>query len=122
MKGFDPICLEWDGEEYAVPANRQMELLLRVEEGLIKGRPIQAFEVIGSGTVPPLGQLAAVYSDALQYAGAKVSFQEVYNALIASISSDGETVGKVMYSLAAVLNVLASDEPAPKAKGTTEKK
>ena len=70
---FEPVHLTWKGHEYTVAADRVMRLIATLEEhvtlaDLLSGRP-------------PHARLAMAYADALRYAGAKVSEEEVYEAL-----------------------------------------
>jgi hypothetical protein len=122
MKGFEPFDLTWGGETYSVEAHRQMELIMRVEDGLIQGRPVQAFEVLAMGTVPPIGRLARVYCDALRYASAPVTDAEVYQALVASMRTDGKLIVDVMQQLLGVLGLLGTDEEVDTPKGASTAK
>lgn len=122
MKGFEPITLTWRGEEWEVPADRQMELIMRVEDGLVRGRPVQAYEVLGSGAVPPIGQLASVFGDALRYAGARVPAVDIYKALVKSMTTDGADIVDVVRQISGILGLLASDAEAPTGEAPKAKK
>lgn len=123
MKGFDAIELQWDGETYAVPATSQMELILRVETGLIAGRDTQAFKVLTQRSGPPLALFAKVYADALIYAGARVTHIEVFRALSENLhSGGGDMFIAAQHDMLKILGLLAPDEPEGKAKAKTGKK
>lgn len=116
MKGFDPISLPWNGQAYSVAADRQMELIMRVEDGLIAGKDRQAFQVLVMRAGPPVSLIGKVYADALIYAGAPVTHVEVVRALQASIrSGKGDLYRVIADALSEILGVIeapASDEKA----------
>lgn len=119
MKGFDAIELEWDGETYSVPATSQMELILRVETGLIAGRDTQAFKVLTQRSGPPMALFAKVYADALIYAGARVTHIEVFRTLSENLhSGDGGLFIQAQHDMLKILGLLAPEggEEKPKAK------
>lgn len=110
MQGFDPITLEWAGESYTVPASRQMELILRVEEGLLKGHNGQAYDILVRPAGPPLAQFSGVYADALRYAGAKVEPIEVFRAITGNIGSgDGTMLQGAIMDVLRILNLLGGE-------------
>lgn len=111
MKGFDDIVIAWDGEEYTVPATSQMELILRVETGLLAGRETQAFKVLTQRSGPPVALFAKVYADALIYAGARVTHIEVFRALSENLhSGDGSLFINAQHDLLRILGLLAPEE------------
>ena len=116
MRGFDDIVLEWGGESYPVPASRQMELIYRVEVGLLDGRPGQAYQVLTQPGGTPLALLARVYASALIYAGAKVEPIEVYREITGRVAQgDGALMSMASEALLRILGVIAPDEEeAPK--------
>lgn len=117
MKGFDAIELEWDGETYSVPAERQLELIMRVEDGLIAGRDRQAFEVLIQRSGPPVALIGKVYADALAYAGANVPAIEVVRTLQDAIRRvDAAIYVKVANKLSEILSVIEAPADAEKGK------
>ena len=123
MKGFDDIVLEWDGQEYRVPANRQMELILRVEAGLTKGDPgQQAYSVLTRENGPPIARMAAAYGDALRYAGAPVSDMDVFNKIMAGIRVGDGSVSAIILTCLNIMGVIGSDEEMPGVAGGAEEK
>lgn len=123
MKGFDALELEWDGETYAVPATSQMELILRVETGLIAGRKTQALTVLRTPGGPPLALFSKVFADALIYAGANVTHLEVYKELTKDAMSNGVLFVQAFNQVLKILGLLAPEgDEEPKAKGRSAKK
>lgn len=114
MKGFDDIVLEWDGTEYRVPADRQMELILRVESALLAGQSGgQAFHVLTRDGGPPLALLARVWAEALSYAGARVAPLEVFHRMTGELSTgEGGVMIAATQGLLDILNTLAPDDGA----------
>ena len=78
MGVFEDITLGWNGKTYIIPSDRVMGAVNRIEEHV----PLKELhdQMADRGTVK-LGKLAAAYSSVLQYAGAKVSVDEVYGGL-----------------------------------------
>lgn len=126
MKGFDSIALEWDGVEYAVPADRQLELVMRVEDGLIDGKDRQAFEVLIRRSGVPINLLGKVYAEALNYVGANVTPIEVVRGVNAKVAEgDGAAFQEIVNKLSEILGLLAapvSDDDAVKPRGKAGKK
>jgi hypothetical protein len=114
MKGFDDIVLAWGGEEYTVPADRQLELIMRVEDGLIAGKDRQAFQVLVQRSGPPVALIGKVFADALIYAGAKVTHVEVVREIQSAIRrGEGGVYAKIADKLSEILGVIeapATDE------------
>jgi len=125
MQGFDDIELTWQGQTYTVPATRQMELILRVEQGLIEGTGLQAYEVLMRPSGPPLAQFSRVFADALRYAGAQVQHIEVFREITGSVGrGEGELLQDAVMQVMRILNLIAVEEdeaPQPK-KGKPGKK
>ena len=76
MSIFEPVTLTWKGKEYTIEADRVMRLIAKLEEHvtlaeLFSGRPPQA-------------KLSMAYAEALRYAGASVTAEDVYGALFQS--------------------------------------
>lgn len=112
MRGFDPIDLAWGDAVYSVPAERQMELILRVEHAILRYHPeAQAAAVLFRPTGLPLAQLANVYHVALAYAGASLSPLEVYRHLTdAAQAGDRQPIETAMTAIARILNLIGPDE------------
>lgn len=78
MSIFSDITLEWDGEEYTIPAARMMRLVQAVEDVV---------------TLPELqdciarmkaARIASAYAVMLRFAGVRVSDEEVYEKVFDS--------------------------------------
>lgn len=78
MAIFEDVTLGWKGTEYVVDSSKVMRLIAKVEN------EITLQELI---TSPKMTSLAFAYSAALNYAGASVNPDEVYEALFTKDSS-----------------------------------
>lgn len=76
---FDEVKIKWGGKDYTVPSNRVMGLIERIEDHI-------SFADL-SGNRPRLGKIAAAWAEALRYAGAQVSAEEVYGDMFKSATS-----------------------------------
>lgn len=101
MRGFEDVTLSWQGRDFVVPANRVFELVRRVETTIMDGKPTAAFVLLLNNAVPQ-SVLAMAYSEALRFAGADVTAEEVYltvmngfatNAADAAISVQQAIIG-----------------------------
>lgn len=87
---FSDVKLTWAGTDYRVPANRIMGLILRIENVITLSELVHmAQKAQESGTVSfPMARVAQAYCEALNYAGADVTHEEVYAGLLLSEQSD----------------------------------
>lgn len=69
MSIFEPVVLEWRGEEYTVPADKVMGLIGAVEQHVTLQR------LLGN---PGHSEVATGYWAALRYAGCRAGREEVY--------------------------------------------
>ena len=74
MSVFQDITLGFDGKEYTVPSNKVMMLIAKVEDVVSLGD-------LTTGTGPKLSRLAEGYCVCLNYAGADVKTEQVYETL-----------------------------------------
>lgn len=88
MKGFEPVTLGWAGEEYRVPAERQMMLVATIEDTLLGDQGGSAALMLLQGGVK-MNRLARAYAAALRYAGATVTDDEVYLAMQTDLAESG---------------------------------
>lgn len=71
---FSDIELEWGGNVFTIESNRVMGALARIEQHITLGE-LQAFSQKGTA---PIAKLCMAFADALRYAGARVTDDEVY--------------------------------------------
>jgi len=93
---FRDLELEWQGVVYAIPANRIMGAIARIEE-VVTLPELQAYAQRGTA---PVAKLSMAFGSVLRYAGADISDDEVYAAALAE---NAEESGGV---LTAVMNVM----------------
>ena len=74
MSIFKQVQFSWDGEEYTVQADQVMGLIARIEE-------IITLQELTGKRGAPFAKTAMGYGEALRYAGAKVSNEEIYAAM-----------------------------------------
>ena len=76
MSVFESVTLGWNGEEYTIPANKVLGLIAKVEQ------IVTLKELSESQQNPRVVKIAEAYSVALNYAGASVHWEQVYDHLI----------------------------------------
>ena len=74
---MEDVILTWKGEDYIIEARNVLMLIAKVEEHLTAFELYQASE---KQTVP-MAKAAMAYGAALRHAGARVSNEEVYEAM-----------------------------------------
>lgn len=77
---FNPTTLVWNEKEYLIPANRMMGAIASIEEHITLN---ELHETSQRRNTIKLASLAGAYAAALQYAGAKVSQEDVYKGIFA---------------------------------------
>lgn len=87
MRGFEDVTLTWQGRDYTVPANRVFELVRRVETTIMDGKKTAAFVLLLNNAVPQ-SVLAMSYAEALRFAGAEVTAEEVYLTIMHGFAND----------------------------------
>ncbi|NIQ01592.1 MAG: hypothetical protein GWM98_15405 [Nitrospinaceae bacterium] len=90
---FKPVTLEWEGTEYEIPADRIMGLIVRLED-------IVSFRDLDQKNVKP-GKISAAYAEALRYAGATVTDEEVYEQMFL-----GATTGQLYGAIAGLFSIM----------------
>lgn len=108
MTGFEPVNLVWKGETFEVAPDRQMELIMRVEDVLRRGDTRPAVSILAQPGGPGIARLAAAYDAALSYAGAKLEVGEVYLTCQAELAGEGEEQIGLMYEATLGLMALLS--------------
>lgn len=126
MKGFEPVTLSWQGDDFTVPAENQLMLIAMIEDALVGNSGEQAITMLARPNGPSYARLAAAYGAALRYAGAEVRDEEIYLSIMedfAAHKSDAAT--KVRAAVMGLLAIIAPpialalnapDEPVKKKK------
>jgi hypothetical protein len=110
MHGFEDVTLSWAGRDYVIPANRQMRLIAMVEDALSSGTGRQAIGILMQAEGPSYSRLAGAFGTALRYAGAPVSDDEIYLAIMQDFA-DGDHAESTRKIQAAVLSLLTLIAP-----------
>jgi hypothetical protein len=98
MEIFKDVKLTWSGQEYKIPGNRVMGLILRIESVITlselasMGAKAQSDSLIAI----PLARISQAYSEALQYAGANISTEEVYAGMFAEDGNSNTIVAALI--------------------------
>lgn len=74
MNVFENIELKWEGKVYAIPSNRMMGALARLEEVITLGE-MRDFAIRKAA---PIAKMSMAYGALLRYAGGVVTDDEVY--------------------------------------------
>ena len=90
---FEDVKLEWDGKEYTIPSNRVMGLIERIEDHL-------SFSDLLSKN-PKIGKIAGAWAEALRYAGAAVSDEQVYAEMFR-----GATTGQIKTAVFGLMEIM----------------
>lgn len=108
MKGFEPVTLQWSGENFTVPADRQMMLIATIEDALSGPTGGQALHVLMRPEGPPYSRLACAYGAALRHAGANVTDDDVYLAIMGDFAGgEGDTAARVQAAILGLLAIIA---------------
>lgn len=108
MKGFEDVTLSWNGEEFTVPAERQLILIAQIEDALSGSSGEQAVTILMRPGGPPYSRLAAAFGSALRYAGARVSDEEIYLAIVEALAQcNGDVMLEVRNAVLALLAIIA---------------
>jgi len=78
MSVFDPIDLKWDDVSYSIAPNRVLGAIARIEDILTLK---EIHDGVASRGSISLSKVAMAYGAVIRYAGAKVSDDEVYQAM-----------------------------------------
>lgn len=112
MGVFRDIILPWEGQDYTIPSNKVMGAIARIEDVLtIK----ELYEASAGGNIK-FTRIAAAFGEALRYAGAKVSDDEVYGAMFAGAESQHVIVSAISGLLSMMIPPAAHKEGPADAK------
>lgn len=108
MKGFSPVSLGWQGESFTVPADRQMQLILEIEDALSGASGQQAIAVLMQRGGPSYARLSQAYGAALRYAGASVTDDEIYLSIMSDMAEGkADAATKTQTAVLALLSIIA---------------
>lgn len=123
MQGFEDVTLSWQGEDYTVPANNVLMLIMRIEDALSGNSGEQAINVLLRNGGPPHSRLSAAFGAALRHAGAQVSDAEIYLSIQRDMASGGSAAMEVVTSsVIALLGIMSPPLAAQVAGGDDGKK
>ena len=81
---FEEVRLQWEGKEYRIPPRDVLRCIAAVEGVITLGE-------LASAAVPgnlPLARLAMAFSTALQFAGADVTDEQVFDRMFTNTGAD----------------------------------
>lgn len=84
QKNFEPVTLQWDGQEYTIPHHRMMGAIARIEDN-ITAPELQKF---AEREAAPIGKLSMALGSVLRYAGCRVTDDEVYSEMFQNLTDD----------------------------------
>lgn len=87
MGVFDDVQLAWNGKDFAIPSNRVLGAIARIEEHITLPELAGYAE---RGTAP-LAKLAQAYGAVLRFAGATVSDDDVYLGMFGAAGGDKQS-------------------------------
>ena len=89
---FEPIKIEWEGQEYEIPANRILGLIEQIETH------VSYLDLLGNYK---LARISKAYGAALRYADADVTDDQVYEKMF-----DGASAGQVQKAVNGMLAMM----------------
>jgi len=108
MHGFEDVTISWDGEDYTIPANRQLMLVAQMEDALAGGTGHQAISILLRPEGPPYARMAMAFGAALRFGGAGVSDDEVYLSMMEGLADNkADAVVAVQGSIMALLSIIS---------------
>lgn len=108
MKGFEPVTLQWNGENFTIPADKQMMLIAVIEDALSGGTGRQALSILGQAEGPPYTRLAAAYGAALRHAGANTTDEDVYLTIMQGFADEsGDTTIFIQNAVLGIMAIIA---------------
>jgi hypothetical protein len=92
MGVFQDIELVWEGNVYTIRSHRVMGAIARIED-VITMHELKAFS---DRATYPLGKLCKAYAAVLQYAGARVSDEAIYELAFTGVAAQEAVIQGVM--------------------------
>lgn len=106
-KFFEPIELEWNGEQYTIPSNRVLGAIAIIENHV-------TFTELADAAVKnrmPMVRLSQAWGAVLRYAGAKIEDDEVY-----SLMFSGDIKNQIVTSVNALMVMMLPPSAIAKAE------
>jgi hypothetical protein len=91
------VTLVWKDQEFKVEARKVLPMIMRIEEIITLGELISESQ---TGNIR-LGRIAKAYGEALRYAGAEATDDEVYQGLFAT--GDKTVIIRSIHALTAIM-------------------
>lgn len=113
MSVFEDITLGFAGDEYTVKSNQVMKLIAMIEE-------VISLRELSQEGGPRLTRLAEAYKVALNYAGAEVTTEQVYESLFGN--GGANNVANVIQSLIMMMLPPSTYNPPEEKKPAKKKK
>lgn len=108
MQGFEDVTVSWKGEDFTIPANRQLLLVAQIEDALAGGTGQQAISVLLRPEGPPYARIAMAFGAALRFGGASVTDDEIYLSMMEDLARDkADAVIAVQTSIMALLTIVS---------------
>lgn len=106
-RAFNDVTLEWKGSKYTIPSDQMMEAINRIEDHV----SLETLHV-RDGEKPSWkrGKIAQAYAAVLNFAGAKVTPEEVYAGMFEKGASNAAGVAVQSLILLMVPNSLIEEE------------
>lgn len=107
---MQPIKLSWQGAEYTIPASRAFKVGAAVEKHVKLG------QIATWGDNVPFYDLATIYAEMLNFAGVKVTEEDVFADIMQSVKS-GDNLAAVSAVSAVVACLMGGAPPAAAGEG-----
>lgn len=108
MHGFEDVTITWQGDDYTIPANRQLMLVAKIEDALAGDTGEQAIGMLLRREGPPYARLAMAFGAALRFAGCEVEDDAIYLSMMQGLAeSEGDAVAAVQGQIMALLTIVS---------------
>lgn len=105
---FKSVTIDWGGKDYVIPADSQMRLIAEVEAALQGDGTRNPLYILTQGDGPTHMETARAYGAALQFAGAKVSVEDVYFSIQEDVATGSAARGaEVQAKVIALISILS---------------
>ena len=106
---FEPVTLQWKGEAFTVPADRQMVLIAKIEAALSGDSGRQPLGILMQIDGPSYAELARAFGAALRHAGAEVSDSEVYLSIQEDLAAlkPNDVTAKIQTAVVSIITIMS---------------